>query len=122
MAADSADHPDSGPLQITLTWSPAPRTCIELALRLPTGATVADALNKMDDATRLSAGFNSNTVTGVWGKKAGLTQRLQDGDRVEIYRSLLVDPKTARRERFNQQGTGKAGLFASRRAGAKAGY
>jgi putative ubiquitin-RnfH superfamily antitoxin RatB of RatAB toxin-antitoxin module len=47
---------------------------------------------------------------------------LRDQDRVEIYRGLRVDPKVARRERFNRQGAKRAGLFAKTRAGAKAGY
>ena len=59
---------------------------------------------------------------GVWRRKAALTQVLRDHDRVEVYRPLLVDPKVARRERFARQGARSAGLFASRRAGAKAGY
>jgi putative ubiquitin-RnfH superfamily antitoxin RatB of RatAB toxin-antitoxin module len=35
----------------------------------------------------------------VWGRRCALTQRLNDGDRVEIYRPLSVDPKQARRLR-----------------------
>ncbi|MDH5708755.1 MAG: RnfH family protein, partial [Hylemonella sp.] len=49
-------------------------------------------------------------------------QVLRDLDRVELYRPLKVDPKVARRERFARQGARGAGLFASKRAGAKAGY
>ncbi len=33
---------------------------------------------------------------GVFSKAAQLTQLLNEGDRVEIYRALLIDPKTAR--------------------------
>ena len=51
-----------------------------------------------------------------------IRQALHDGDRVEIYRRLTVDPKVARRERFTKQGAKKAGLFTKRRAGAGAGY
>jgi hypothetical protein len=40
---------------------------------------------------------------------------LQTGDRLELYRPLLVDPKRARRERFARQGSRSAGLFARRR-------
>ena len=40
----------------------------------------------------------------------------------EFYRALVVDPKVARRERFQKQGARSAGLFARRRAGAKQGY
>lgn len=36
---------------------------------------------------------------GVFGKVVPLDTPLRDGDRVEIYRPLLADPKQARRER-----------------------
>jgi putative ubiquitin-RnfH superfamily antitoxin RatB of RatAB toxin-antitoxin module len=41
---------------------------------------------------------------------------------LEFYRALRVDPKVARRERFNKQGSRGAGLFSKRRPGAKPGY
>jgi hypothetical protein len=58
----------------------------------------------------------------VWGQPKALTHELQAGDRVELTRALRVDPKVARRERFQQQGAKAAGLFAKKRANAKAGY
>jgi hypothetical protein len=36
---------------------------------------------------------------GIYGKKVRLSQRLKPGDRVEIYRPLLLNPKQARRRR-----------------------
>lgn len=36
---------------------------------------------------------------GIFGKMAKLDQALEDGDRVEIYRPLIADPKTARKRR-----------------------
>lgn len=36
---------------------------------------------------------------GMHGKEVPLATALHDGDRVEIYRDLLVDPKVARRQR-----------------------
>ncbi len=36
---------------------------------------------------------------GVFGKAARLDTRLTDGDRVEIYRPLIADPKEARKKR-----------------------
>ncbi|HYP70717.1 MAG TPA: RnfH family protein, partial [Variovorax sp.] len=48
--------------------------------------------------------------------------QLKDGDRLELCRDLVVDPKVARRERFARQGARGTGLFAKRRTGAKAGY
>ena len=36
---------------------------------------------------------------GIFGEFAGLDQKLEDGERVEIYRALLADPKETRRRR-----------------------
>jgi uncharacterized protein len=38
-------------------------------------------------------------VPGVWGKVKSLDYVLREGDRVELYRPLVADPKTARRRR-----------------------
>ena len=36
---------------------------------------------------------------GIFGKAASMTTVLSDGDRVEIYRPLIADPKEVRRKR-----------------------
>lgn len=36
---------------------------------------------------------------GIFGKAAAMTTTLSDGDRVEIYRDLIADPKEVRRKR-----------------------
>lgn len=59
-------------------------------LQLPSGATVRDAL--------AASGFKGIQV-GIFGKRVTLDTRLADGDRVEIYRPLAMDPKEARRRR-----------------------
>ncbi|WP_176552309.1 RnfH family protein [Testudinibacter sp. TR-2022] len=46
--------------------------------------------------------LRSNTV-GIFSRLAKLTDVLQDGDRIEIYRPLLADPKEIRRKRAEQQ-------------------
>jgi putative ubiquitin-RnfH superfamily antitoxin RatB of RatAB toxin-antitoxin module len=60
--------------------------------------------------------------SAVWGKAVQMNTPLVLGDRLELLRPLLVDPKEARRLRFTQQGSRATGLFAKRRKGAKAGY
>jgi len=50
---------------------------------------------------------------GIFGKVKKLTDTLREGDRVEIYRPLIADPKEMRRERASQgkkmrKGGGKA--------------
>ena len=109
-------------LTIRLVYSPAPRQVREWTLELPAGATVARALaacGALDEFPELKA---IRLVLGIWGRKTTPGHALRDQDRVEIYRGLRVDPKVARRERFNRQGAKRAGLFARTRAGAKAGY
>lgn len=110
------------PLNITVVFSAAPRQVQEVQLQMPLGSKVVDALRQ----SRLLAGSRDAEVDrldlGIWGRKAEVGQLLRNGDRVEIYRPLLVDPKVARRERFTRQGAKSAGLFSSRRPGAKAGY
>ncbi|MBN2887650.1 MAG: RnfH family protein [Chromatiaceae bacterium] len=36
---------------------------------------------------------------GIFGKLAKLDQELENGDRVEIYRALIADPRAARKQR-----------------------
>ena len=40
-----------------------------------------------------------NAKVGLFGKIAAMTTVLSDGDRVEIYRPLIADPKEVRRKR-----------------------
>ena len=112
----------SEPLNVTVAYSPAPREVHEVAVTLPAGSTVYDALV----ASGLMQRFPDMNVepgqVGVWGRKTPLDQPLRERDRVEVWRPLRVDPKLARRERFGQQGARAAGLFARRRPGAKPGY
>ena len=108
-------------MQVTVAYSPAPREVREWVVSLGEGATVAQALQ----ASGLGAAFPALDLQavplGVWGRKASPGQRVREGDRVEVYRPLQVDPKLARRERFRRQGSRAAGLFAQKKAGPKAG-
>ncbi|ODN42850.1 RnfH family protein [Piscirickettsia litoralis] len=40
---------------------------------------------------------------GVWNRHVSLSHCLRDGDRVEVYRPLLIDPKEARRLRAKRK-------------------
>ena len=60
------------------------------------GALVRDALRASGMPADLSA-------VGVFGKRVAPDARLADGDRVEIYRPLLLDPKERRRERARKK-------------------
>ena len=93
-------------LRIELVWSPAPgKTCAE-PLRLPAGSTVAQALaaSPAFAADRATLAPDGVLRLGVWGREQALDAPLRDGDRVEVYRPLTVDPKEARRQRYRATG------------------
>ena len=112
----------AAPIAITVVFSAAPRSVQEIALHVPNGCLAADALALAAPQWGIDAAQLQALDLGVWGKRVPAQHVLRDGDRLEIYRPLTVDPKVARRERFVRQGAKSAGLFATRRAGGKAGY
>jgi len=106
---------------VSVVYSAAARDLQEISLVLEPASTVAQALQLSGLLQRFpEPGQPSTVLVGVWGRKASLQQTLRQGDRVEIYRSLRVDPKVARRERFEKQGVRSAGLFATKRGRAQA--
>ena len=60
-------------------------------VELPEGATVREALQ--------AAGMKEGAALGIYGRRVAADTRLTHGDRVEIYRPLVLDPKERRRER-----------------------
>lgn len=112
----------NGLIQVTVVYSPRPRQVFEVVVSMALGRTLADAVHASGIPAQYPELNLLAATVGVWGRKAAPIQELHDGDRVEIYRPLTVDPKVARRERFTKQGAKKAGLFTKRRAGAGAGY
>lgn len=101
-------------LRVVVTFSPGPRDVREWPLQLRAGSTVADAIAASGIRSEMPCIAVDALGVGVWGRKAQPQQQLRDQDRVEIYRPLKVDPKVARRERFQRQGARAAGLFAKK--------
>lgn len=62
------------------------------------GATIAQAL----EASALVEASDPVPKVGTFGYLRGLNETLRDGDRVEIYRDLIADPKAARKQRAAQ--------------------
>jgi hypothetical protein len=65
-----------------------------VAIELPAGACVRDALK--------ACGMAGDAV-GIFGKRVDPATPLSDGDRIEIYRLLALDPKERRRRRARQR-------------------
>ena len=68
-------------------------------VRLEEGATVEQAIIA-SGLTRLRTDIDlSKNQVGIWSRPVKLQDEVHDGDRVEIYRPLIADPKALRRQR-----------------------
>jgi len=75
------------------------------ALPVKPGTTLIEAV----DQSGIRAEFPDLQITadnvGIFSRKVGLDHVLEAGDRVEIYRPLIADPKEVRRERAKKAGS-----------------
>lgn len=69
-----------------------------IELELAPGATVAEAIEASRILRYFPALDPATLRCGVWGRETGRDAVLADGDRVELYRPLEIDPKEARRQ------------------------
>lgn len=94
---------DSALLNITVCYALPERQFLQSCQVAP-GTTLADAINASGLLLQLQqqCGLQldlSKCKTGIFGKLKPLDTVLHDGDRVELYRPLQVDPKIARQRR-----------------------
>lgn len=70
-----------------------------LAVNLPRSASPAEAVAASLIAEKFPEIQLDNLALGVFGKAITAKYQLREGDRIEIYRPLIADPKEARRRR-----------------------
>ncbi|ROR24752.1 sulfur carrier protein/hypothetical protein [Comamonas sp. BIGb0124] len=112
-------------MRVQLVYAGAQRQVLEVQLDLAAEVSIEQALPDVADVLGedvVAQIRDGGLEAGVWGERVALARVLRDGDRLEFYRALRVDPKVARRERFSRQGARATGLFAQRRPGSKSGY
>ena len=102
----------SASLEIEVCYARADSQTL-IALTLPAGATVRDALAASDIARKHPEIDPASAKLGIFGKPTTLDAPLADHDRVEIYRPLIVDPKLARQRRVEK--TRRAGSIEGRK-------
>ena len=76
---------------------PYKQLCLEIQVAL--GTTVGEALTISQINAQVDDLHLVDGKVGVFGKAVKLSQILRAGDRIEIYRPLLNDPKEARRRK-----------------------
>ena len=72
-------------------------------VRLRAPATLRDAIEASGVLQRNREIDLERQACGVFGRRRPLEAALADGDRVEIYRVLVLDPKEARRRRARRR-------------------
>jgi putative ubiquitin-RnfH superfamily antitoxin RatB of RatAB toxin-antitoxin module len=70
-----------------------------VTLTLPLGSSAEQAVHASDLLNQFPEIDLSHIKIGVFGNVCDLNQILKEGDRVEIYRPLMLDPKAARLQR-----------------------
>ena len=70
-----------------------------LSLDVPEGTTALQAAQQSGITEKFEGVDLENAKLGIFSKVVAPTQVLQAGDRVEIYRPLIADPKEVRKAR-----------------------
>ncbi len=74
-----------------------------LRLEVPDGSTVQAAIERSGILDRVPGIDLKTYKVGIYGKIVKLDTLLADSDRVEIYRGIIVDPKTVPRREMDDE-------------------
>ncbi|WP_407661357.1 RnfH family protein [Methylomarinum vadi] len=85
-------------IQVEVAYAEQDRQVI-VTLTVAEGTTLAEAIAESGMTQQFPHIDLNVNKAGIFGKICKLEQRLRDGDRVEIYRSLAQHPMDARRNR-----------------------
>ncbi|WDT84503.1 RnfH family protein [Alteromonas sp. 009811495] len=76
---------------------PTKQTIVDIAIK--EGTTVEDAIKASNILEQFPDIDLNSTKVGIWSRVVKLRDTLNDGDRIEIYRPLIADPKEIRKRR-----------------------
>jgi len=68
-----------------------------LRMEVPDGSSVEQAIRRSGILQRFPEIDLTTQKVGVYGKLVKLDSPVKDGDRIEIYRPIIADPRTVRR-------------------------
>jgi putative ubiquitin-RnfH superfamily antitoxin RatB of RatAB toxin-antitoxin module len=87
-------------MQIGVAYA-EPDQQVWLKLEIPEGSMLLDAVNRSGILARFPQVDLKKQKVGIFGKLAKLDTPLREGDRVEIYRPITVDPTKVKRRKLN---------------------
>jgi putative ubiquitin-RnfH superfamily antitoxin RatB of RatAB toxin-antitoxin module len=88
-------------IQVEVVYA-LPRQQVLLRVSMTEGGTVEDAIRGSGVLEKFPDIDLARHKAGIFSKLARLDEKLRDGDRVEIYRPLIADPKEVRRKRADE--------------------
>ena len=71
-----------------------------LRMEVPAESTVQQVIDRSGILVRFPEIDLADQKVGIFGKLVKLDGSVRDGDRIEIYRGIIADPKTVRRRRI----------------------
>lgn len=86
-------------ISVSVVYAASASEQAELTVWLNEGATILKAIEMSGMLQRYPTISLDNIAVGVFSKRKKLEDVVNNNDRVEIYRPLLIDPKEARRAR-----------------------
>jgi hypothetical protein len=100
------ERPDEKPAQVRVVYALPDRQEI-VAVALEPGMNVATAVERSGLLQRFPQAASTPLTCAIYGQPAALSREVRAGDRIEILRPLLIDPKEGRRQAARaQQRTG----------------
>lgn len=73
-----------------------------VAVEIEEGATIEEAVQRSGILKTFPEIDLQRAKVGIFGRPVALDERMREGDRVEIYRPLIADPKEVRRRKAGQ--------------------
>jgi uncharacterized protein len=84
---------------IEVVYARSPTDIFQCQLTVPVGTSIRSVIEQSGILTMAPDIDLAQQVVGIFGQVVSLDDRAYEGARIEIYRRLHVDPKTARRLR-----------------------
>jgi putative ubiquitin-RnfH superfamily antitoxin RatB of RatAB toxin-antitoxin module len=94
--------PDNPAITVEVAYAGTTRQVVR-RLQLRAGSTVMEAIAAAGLEGIVPPGGIDPTHLGIFSRRASADQVLCHGDRVEIYRPLMLDPMEARRQRAHRR-------------------
>ena len=88
-------------IRVEVVYADAKTQLVRIA-SVARAATVEEAILASGIGAELPADFAPESI-GIFGRIVAMDTPLRDGDRIELYRPLKIDPKQARRRRAEKQ-------------------